>query len=425
MPPTDHADFRQVVGLRAVGDQLDGHAAPGRILEGRGNRRRRHEVGVGDQDLRVRTLDELHVGLLDVGLLEPGPVLEEAAMRRAEFQFRRPRLQHGDIADQFRVRGVMHRNLAGRVEQLAGRVPVQVGVEDALRLLDADEVIEVSIEGRHQVGDDPAAQHHILVAPVGIGLPRVDAEVLVADIQPPRHGNRVVRFPVDDPHLLVDPLVRVVQLGVGNDPGDGHLVEPLQRHRFIALDLDAVLLEVEEQPLRLQPGVRERVDDDAHVESLVLLLLQHLRDPQSRLVTLEDQGLDADRRGGPLESLHPHRKGILPSVQDSDAALRLAAHREQPRQPDVLEGTPQEAGVVAKHRGGPGLGDERLDRLVRLDIGITRPRGAAGQQARDAADDHHQSPARGAGNARRRRKARFKVGQSVSPSRQGWGFARK
>jgi len=51
----------------------------------------------------------------------------------------------------------------------ARRVPVEVGVEYAATLLDADEVLEVAVERRHQVPDHRAAQHDILVAPVIVG----------------------------------------------------------------------------------------------------------------------------------------------------------------------------------------------------------------------------------------------------------------
>ena len=62
-----------------------------------------------------------------------------------------------------------------------------------------------------------------------------------------------------------------------------HLIQPLQGHGLVALDLDAVLLQVEKHPLGLEPGVRERVHDDAHVKPGGLLLLEDLGDPPQRV----------------------------------------------------------------------------------------------------------------------------------------------
>ena len=195
-----------------------------------------------------------------------------------------------------------------------------------------DEVVEVAVERGDEIADDGAAQHDVLVAPGGVGVVRRGAEVLVADVEPAGHGDGMIGLAVDDPHLLVEALVECIRIRMRRQRRDRHLVQPLQRHGLVAFDLDAVLLQVEEHPLRLQPGIRECIHDDAHVEAGRLLLLQNLGDAQPGLVALEHERLDADGFLRIPERLQPHREGVLAALQDRDLAAVGSVRRKEARQ---------------------------------------------------------------------------------------------
>ena len=252
----------------------------------------------------------------------------------------------------------------------------------AAALLHPDEVVEVAVEGSHEIPDDGAPNDDVLVPPGGVRVVWIGAEVLVADVEPAGDRNACIRLAVDDPHLLVEALVERGGVGVRHEHRHRHLVQPLQRHRLVALDLDAVLLEVEVHPLRLQPGVREGVHDDAHVEAGRLLLLEDLGDAQAGLVTLEHQRLDADRPPGILEQPETGREGILSALQDRNPAVVRPTHREQPGQSDLPVRAAGEPGVRTEHRSRARLGDEAVDLLRRVGVGRGRGGGASGKQAR-------------------------------------------
>jgi hypothetical protein len=216
-------------------------------------------------------------------------------------------------------------------------------------VLHANEVVEVAIERRDEVPDDRAPDDDVLVTPGRVGIVRIGPEVLVADVQPTSDCDAPVGLSVDDPHFFVEALVERVGVGVRDELRHRNLVQPLQRHRLVALDLDAVLLEVEIHPLRLQPGIREGIHDDAHVEAGGLLLLEDLRDAQSALVALEHERLDPNRASGILQCLETNGERILAALQHGNLAAFRAVHRKQPVQADVWIGAAGESSFRPEH----------------------------------------------------------------------------
>ena len=167
---------------------------------------------------------------------------------------------------------------------------------------------------------------------------------------------------------------------------DRHLVEPLQRHGLVALDLDAVLLQVEEHPLRLKPRIRERIDDDAHVEAGCLLLLQDLGDAEPGLVALEHERLDADGFLRVPERLQPHGERILATLQHRDLAAVRPMRLEQASESDIRQRAASECRVGTEHRSGAGFRDVLDDTLS----AAVRGRGgrATGQQRERRGEQH-------------------------------------
>jgi hypothetical protein len=82
----------------------------------------------------------------------------------------------------------------------------------------------------------------VLVAPGRIRVGGIRPEVLVADVQAAGDRNRCLGLAIDDPHLLVEALVGLSRVVVRRQFRHRHFIQPLQRQRLVALDLDAVLL---------------------------------------------------------------------------------------------------------------------------------------------------------------------------------------
>ncbi len=326
-------------------------------MHGRGHATRRDEVGVRDEHALFRFVYQVEVGLIDEGLLEPGAALKEPGPGRLELELHR-RLQDRRYQVLLLLLGPMRDlQLDDLRDRRTGEPPSVVRVERrGSAVLDLLEEVVVPIEGLHDIADDRAAQRHVLVSPSHDRLGG-DSEVLIRDVEAANDGDGVRgHFAVDDPHLVVEALVgaeRILRLDLR---GGG-----LHVQRLIAFDFNAVLLEIEVHPLGLEVQVGDSVDDHAHVEPLLPLLLEQLCDAQSGFVRAKNQGLHPHGLLRLFERGDTCSEGVLSGTDERD--LGAPPHGEYPRTLHVLQRT---AGELE------GVGQDRRPPFIRIVNGLGR-----------------------------------------------------
>lgn len=116
-------------------------------------------------------VDQFAISLLQIGFPQAGAMVEKPRPRISEIEGGRPRKHPPNPFNQLGPAPEGNGQHAGFIEQSPGPLPVKIGIQGPPAFFDVDEVIEISVESRHQVGDDEALDDDVLIPPAPLRPP--------------------------------------------------------------------------------------------------------------------------------------------------------------------------------------------------------------------------------------------------------------